>query len=153
MDLQYNDYFQKKKLFLWKTQIKPIFLPTMKRGHGKFYQTVSQKSINISLKWYYFIKNKIVTQRKILFLLWVRRGPQFNYIKINEKLNPAKFLQMPCSTPKYTPMVPGIPKRYHTSVRPSVRLSLPPSFRPSVPPSVRPSVRDKSSHTSSHRFS
>ena len=92
----------KKKLFLWKTQIKPIFLPTMKRGHGKFYQTVSQKSINISLKWYYFIKNKIVTQRKILFLLWVRRGPQFDYIKINKKLNTAKFLQMPCSTPRYT---------------------------------------------------
>ena len=29
----------------------------------------------------------------------MRRGPQFEYIIINEKLNAAKFLQMPCSSP------------------------------------------------------
>ena len=38
----------------------------------------------------------------MLFILSLRRGPYFNYIIINKKLNTAKFLQMPCSTPKYT---------------------------------------------------
>ena len=65
MDLQYYDDFQKKKL--WKTQIKPIFLPTMVSGHGKLYHTVSHKSINISTIWYNLIEKKIVRHKEILY--------------------------------------------------------------------------------------
>ena len=31
----------------------------------------------------------------------MRRGSQFDYMIINKKLNNAKFLQMPCSSPTY----------------------------------------------------
>ena len=41
----------------------------------------------------------IVTRKKILFIQCVRRGHQFKYVKINEKINIAKFPQLPCSSP------------------------------------------------------